>query len=212
MGEGCPRIVTEFIKPLYDQFARGFSGNMADSNTEGQTLTRRKPIYKQVYFWVLVGIVLGVLVGHFFPKTGQALEPIGESFINLILMVIAPIIFCTVVAGMADLKSVGRIGLKALVYFEILSTIALILGLVVINVVRPGTAPTPSRPSSRGTRPVTSSRGRRPTGTTLFSTSSLTASSAPSPTVTSCRCCSSRFWSPSPCSCWGRRGGRSHGR
>jgi aerobic C4-dicarboxylate transport protein len=114
---------------------------MADSNTGEQTPTRRKPIYKQIYLWVLVGIVLGVLVGHFFPKTGQALEPIGESFINLILMVIAPIIFCTVVAGiagMADLKSVGRIGLKALVYFEILSTIALILGLVVINVVRPG--------------------------------------------------------------------------
>jgi len=114
---------------------------MADSNANEQTTTRRKPLYKQIYFWVLVGIVLGILVGHFFPKTGQALEPIGESFINLILMVIAPIIFCTVVAGiagMADLKSVGRIGLKALVYFEILSTIALILGLVVINVVRPG--------------------------------------------------------------------------
>ncbi len=114
---------------------------MADSDTSGQTTTRRKPIYRQIYFWVLVGIVLGILVGHFFPETGQALEPIGESFINLILMVIAPIIFCTVVAGiagMADLKSVGRIGLKALVYFEILSTIALILGLVVINVVRPG--------------------------------------------------------------------------
>jgi aerobic C4-dicarboxylate transport protein len=105
------------------------------------TTTQRKPIYKQIYFWVLVGIVLGILVGHFFPKTGQALEPIGESFVNLITMVIAPIIFCTVVAGiagMADLKSVGRIGLKALIYFEVLTTVALILGLVVINVVQPG--------------------------------------------------------------------------
>jgi aerobic C4-dicarboxylate transport protein len=129
----------------------GFSEKMADSNTNEQTTSRRKPIYKQIYFWVLVGIVLGILVGHFFPKTGQALEPIGESFINLILMVIAPIIFCTVVAGiagMADLKSVGRIGLKALVYFEVLSTIALILGLVVINVVRPGAGANAEPPKS----------------------------------------------------------------
>jgi aerobic C4-dicarboxylate transport protein len=115
---------------------------MATTNEQvNDTTTQRKPIYKQIYFWVLVGIVLGILVGHFFPKTGQALEPIGESFVNLITMVIAPIIFCTVVAGiagMADLKSVGRIGLKALIYFEVLTTVALILGLVVINVVQPG--------------------------------------------------------------------------
>jgi aerobic C4-dicarboxylate transport protein len=111
------------------------------SEQANDTTPRRKPLYKQIYFWVLVGIVLGILVGHFFPKTGQALEPIGESFVNLITMVIAPIIFCTVVAGiagMADLKSVGRIGLKALIYFEVLTTVALILGLVVINVVHPG--------------------------------------------------------------------------
>jgi aerobic C4-dicarboxylate transport protein len=131
----------------------GFSEKMADSNTNQQTTSRRKPLYKQIYFWVLVGIVLGILVGHFFPKTGQALEPIGESFINLILMVIAPIIFCTVVggiAGMADLKSVGRIGLKALIYFEVLSTIALILGLVVINVVRPGAGANAEPPKLSG--------------------------------------------------------------
>jgi aerobic C4-dicarboxylate transport protein len=116
--------------------------DMATTNEQvNDRTTQRKPIYKQIYFWVLVGIVLGILVGHFFPKTGQALEPIGESFINLITMIIAPIIFCTVVAGiagMADLKSVGRIGLKALIYFEVLTTVALILGLVVINVVHPG--------------------------------------------------------------------------
>src|SRR5215218_9958136 len=105
--------------------------DMATTNEQvNDTTTQRKPIYKQIYFWVLVGIVLGILVGHFFPKTGQALEPIGESFVNLITMIIAPIIFCTVVAGiagMADLKSVGRIGLKALIYFEVLTTVALIL-------------------------------------------------------------------------------------
>jgi aerobic C4-dicarboxylate transport protein len=117
------------------------------------TTTQRKPIYKQIYFWVLVGIVLGILVGNFFPKTAQALEPIGESFVNLILMVIAPIIFCTVVAGiagMADLKSVGRIGLKALIYFEVLTTVALILGLVVINVVRPGAGANAEPPKLSG--------------------------------------------------------------
>ncbi len=125
---------------------------MAEATTNERT-TQRKPLYKQIYFWVLVGIVLGILVGHFFPKTGQALEPIGESFINLILMVIAPIIFCTVVAGiagMADLKSVGRIGLKALIYFEILSTVALILGLVIINVVRPGVGANAEPPKLSG--------------------------------------------------------------
>jgi len=117
------------------------------------TTTQRKPIYKQIYFWVLVGIVLGILVGNFFPKTAQALEPIGESFVNLILMVIAPIIFCTVVAGiagMANLKSVGRIGLKALIYFEVLTTVALILGLVVINVVRPGAGANAEPPKLSG--------------------------------------------------------------
>jgi len=110
------------------------------STTEEQT-SRRKPIYRQIYFWVLVGIVLGILVGHFFPAAGVALEPVGTSFVNLIKMVIAPVIFCTVVSGIAGMQSmrrVGRVGVKALVYFEVLSTIALILGLVVINVVRPG--------------------------------------------------------------------------
>src|SRR5215210_7483273 len=110
------------------------------STTEEQT-SRRKPIYRQIYFWVLVGIVLGILVGHFFPAAGVALEPVGTSFVNLIKMVIAPVIFCTVVsgiAGMQSMRSVGRVGVKALVYFEVLTTVALILGLVVINVLRPG--------------------------------------------------------------------------
>src|ERR687885_2446354 len=111
---------------------------MADTN---EVTNRRKPLYKQIYFWVLIGIVLGILVGYFFPATGEALEPVGTSFVNLIKMVIAPVIFCTVVAGIAGMQSmrnVGRVGVKALVYFEILTTVALVLGLVVINVVRPG--------------------------------------------------------------------------
>ena len=120
--------------------ANGQANGQASEQASGRT-RRRKPIYRQIYFWVLVGIVLGIAIGYFFPDFGVALEPIGESFVNLIKMVIAPVIFCTVVAGiagMADLKSVGRIGGKALIYFEVLTTIALILGLLVINVFRPG--------------------------------------------------------------------------
>jgi aerobic C4-dicarboxylate transport protein len=106
-----------------------------------QQPARRKPLYMRIYFWVIVGIVLGILVGHFFPATGRAFEPVGNTFVNLIKMVIAPVIFCTVVsgiAGMESMRSIGRVGVKALVYFEVLTTIALIIGLVVINVVRPG--------------------------------------------------------------------------
>ncbi len=101
----------------------------------------RRPFYRQLYFWVLVAIALGVAVGHFWPSAGQALEPVGKSFVNLIKMVIAPVIFCTVVVGIASmdsLKRVGRVGVKALVYFEVLTTVALILGLAVVNLVRPG--------------------------------------------------------------------------
>src|SRR5215211_4583665 len=97
---------------------------------------RRKPLYKQIYFWVLVGIALGILVGHFFPAMGVALEPVGTSFVNLIKMVIAPLIFFTVVScivGMQSMRSVGSLWLKALVYFEVLTTIALNTSLPDIN-------------------------------------------------------------------------------
>lgn len=98
----------------------------------------RKPLYKQIYFWVLVGVMLGVLVDHFFPETGQALEPGGQAFFNLIKLVVALVIFCTLVAsiaGMQSMRNVGRVGVKAPVYFEVLTTVALILGLIVV---RPG--------------------------------------------------------------------------
>ncbi|WP_313364997.1 dicarboxylate/amino acid:cation symporter, partial [Pseudomonas sp.] len=86
-------------------------------------------------------IAIGILLGHFYPETGVALKPLGDGFVKLIKMVIAPIIFCTVVsgiAGMQSMKSVGKTGGYALLYFEIVSTIALIIGLVVVNVVQPG--------------------------------------------------------------------------
>jgi aerobic C4-dicarboxylate transport protein len=94
-----------------------------------------------LYVQVLLAIVVGALIGHFAPETGVALKPLGDAFIRLIRMLIAPIIFCTVVlgiAGMDNLRHVSRVGLYALGYFEIVTTIALVLGLVIINVLQPG--------------------------------------------------------------------------
>ncbi|MDM9595452.1 dicarboxylate/amino acid:cation symporter [Pseudomonas guariconensis] len=104
-------------------------------------MTTRQPLYKSLYVQVLVAITIGILLGHYYPETGVALKPLGDGFVKLIKMVIAPIIFCTVVsgiAGMQSMKSVGKTGGYALLYFEIVSTIALIIGLVVVNVVQPG--------------------------------------------------------------------------
>src|SRR5215217_2066223 len=101
----------------------------------------RKPLYKSLYLQVIVAIIIGVLLGHFYPATGEAMKPLGDAFIKLIKMMIAPIIFCTVVvgiAGMEDMKKVGKTGGLALLYFEIVSSIALVVGLVVINLVQPG--------------------------------------------------------------------------
>jgi aerobic C4-dicarboxylate transport protein len=108
---------------------------------EELAMTTRQPLYKSLYVQVIVAITIGILLGHFYPETGVALKPLGDGFVKLIKMVIAPIIFCTVVsgiAGMQNMKSVGKTGGYALLYFEIVSTIALIIGLVVVNVVKPG--------------------------------------------------------------------------
>lgn len=107
----------------------------------GFTDVRPKPFYKKLYFWVVVGIVSGVAVGHFFPEFGASLKPLGDAFIKLIKMIIAPVIFCTIVtgiAGMSSLKGVGRVGLKTLIYFEVMTTVALVIGLLVANTLRPG--------------------------------------------------------------------------
>ena len=101
----------------------------------------RKSLFRSLYFQVIVAIILGVLLGHFYPETGAAMKPLGDGFIKLIKMIIAPIIFCTVVvgiAGMEDMKKVGKTGGLALLYFEIVSSIALIVGLIIVNVVQPG--------------------------------------------------------------------------
>jgi aerobic C4-dicarboxylate transport protein len=102
---------------------------------------RGKKIYRHLYFQVLVAIALGVLLGRFYPDTGVEMKPLGDGFIKLIKMVIAPIIFCTVVtgiAGMEDMKKVGRVGVKAVLYFEVVSTLALAIGLLLVSVIRPG--------------------------------------------------------------------------
>ncbi|MBN3261916.1 dicarboxylate/amino acid:cation symporter [Pectobacterium brasiliense] len=98
-------------------------------------------IFKSLYFQVLAAITIGILLGHFYPQLGEQMKPLGDGFVKLIKMIIAPVIFCTVVtgiAGMESMKSVGRTGAAALLYFEVVSTIALIIGLVVVNVVKPG--------------------------------------------------------------------------
>jgi aerobic C4-dicarboxylate transport protein len=100
-----------------------------------------QPLYRSLYFQVLVAIAIGVTLGHFAPELGALMKPLGDGFIKLIKMMIAPIIFCTVVtgiAGMENMKALGKTGVLALLYFEVVSTIALIVGLVIVNVVGPG--------------------------------------------------------------------------
>ena len=101
----------------------------------------KKPFYKILYVQVLIAIALGVALGVFYPGNAVDMKPFGDGFIKLIKMIIAPVIFCTVVsgiAGMESMKKMGRVGGKALLYFEVVSTIALVIGMVVSNVLRPG--------------------------------------------------------------------------
>lgn len=111
---------------------------VTDAHASPATPTRW---YSSLYAQVLLAIAIGVLLGHFLPATATQFKPLGDGFIKLIKMMIAPIIFCTVVtgiAGMENMKAVGKTGALALLYFEIVSTLALIIGLVVVNVVQPG--------------------------------------------------------------------------
>jgi aerobic C4-dicarboxylate transport protein len=110
-------------------------------HTAAAVPTPRKPFYAQLYVQVLTAIALGVALGHFYPEIGASLKPLGDAFIKLVKMIIAPVIFLTVatgIAGMSDLHKVGRVAGKAMLYFLTFSTLALIIGLVVANVVQPG--------------------------------------------------------------------------
>jgi len=105
------------------------------------TQPRRKPVYRYLYFWVLVGIVAGGLTGWLAPSVGQGMEPVADAFISLITMIIGPIVFCIVVGGIATVHGVGQVGrlaLRALAYFEVVTTLAMIVGLVAVNVIKPG--------------------------------------------------------------------------
>ena len=133
------------------------------------TTSLKKPkIYKILYFQVLVAVVLGVLLGNFYPDLGVNMKPFGDAFIKGIKMMIAPIIFCTVVlgiAGMEDMKKVGKTGGLALLYFEVVSTIALIVGLVVVNVLQPGVGMNID-PTSLDTKGIAAYTGPGKIGTT----------------------------------------------
>jgi aerobic C4-dicarboxylate transport protein len=98
-------------------------------------------LFKSLYFQVIIAILIGIILGNFYPSVAVQLKPLGDGFIKLIKMMIAPIIFCTIVtgiAGMQNTKKVGRVGLKAILYFEVVTTLALIIGLTVINILKPG--------------------------------------------------------------------------
>ena len=102
---------------------------------------KARPFYAQLWVQVLIAMGIGILLGHFDPALGAQMQPLGDAFIKAIRMLIAPIIFCTVVHGiarMADMAKVGRVALKALIYFEVLTTIALVIGLVGVNLFKPG--------------------------------------------------------------------------
>src|ERR1044072_1748493 len=100
-----------------------------------------KRLTGHLYFWVLLAILAGGLLGYAQPETGVKLKPLGDGFIALVKMLISPIIFCTVVLGIAgagSMKKVGRVGGKGLLYFEVVSTFALVIGLIVANTIKPG--------------------------------------------------------------------------
>ncbi len=121
--------------------------------------TSHKPWYRVLYIQVLIAMVLGIAVGVAFPDFGKGLKPLGDGFIALVKMLIGPIIFCTIVHGVAsmgDLKRLGKVGLKSLIYFEIVSTLALILGLAVVNGVKPGEGFTPAGQAFSKTEPKAS--------------------------------------------------------
>jgi aerobic C4-dicarboxylate transport protein len=111
------------------------------AKTEAAAPERRLPFYRQLYVQVLAAIALGALLGHFNPELGASLKPLGDAFIKLVKMIIAPVIFLTLatgIAGMRELGEVGRVAAKAFVYFLFFSTLALVLGLIVANIVQPG--------------------------------------------------------------------------
>jgi aerobic C4-dicarboxylate transport protein len=150
-------------------------------------------VLSHLYFQVLLAIVMGGAIGHFYPEIGQSLKPLGDAFIKLVKMVIAPVIFLTVVtgiAGMRDLDKVGRVAIKALLYFLVFSTLALIVGLIVANVVQPG-AGMNIDPATLKTDKIAEYAAKAHDQTIVGFLMNIipTPWSAPSPRARSCRCC-----------------------
>ena len=180
---------------------------MATTATVPAAPVHHRPWYRHLYVQVLCAIALGVLLGYFSPKIGEQMKPLGDAFIKLIKMLIAPIIFCTVVHGIAsmeDMKKVGRVGLKALLYFEVMTTVALVIGLIVVNLWRPGAGMNvdPRLARHQGDRHLHRQGQRADRWSARCCTSSRAPWSAPSPRARSCRCCCSPSCSPSRCTGW----------
>jgi aerobic C4-dicarboxylate transport protein len=118
-----------------------YQGQVAAEATVRPPQQKRARWYRQLWFHVLAAMLLGVVLGHWFPEVGEKMQPFGDAFIKAIRMLIAPIIFCTVIlgiGGMGDMAKVGRVAIKSLVYFEVMTTVALILGLIAVNWMQPG--------------------------------------------------------------------------
>ncbi|MCT8248189.1 dicarboxylate/amino acid:cation symporter [Proteus vulgaris] len=106
-----------------------------------QTSSRKLPFYRVLYIQVIIAIIFGILLGHFYPDVGESFKPLGDGFIKIVKMIIAPVIFLTVVtgiAGMNNMKAVGKVAGKSMIYFLTFSTIALVIGLITANIIRPG--------------------------------------------------------------------------
>ena len=124
---------------------------------------RRQPWYTVLYIQVLIAIAIGIVLGHFWPGLGVQMRPFGDGFVALIRMMIAPVIFCTVVHGIAsmrDMTKVGRVGLKTLVYFEVVSTVALVIGLIVGELAHPGSGFGDFKPSASDTAAIATYAGK----------------------------------------------------
>ena len=158
-------------------------------------------LVKSLYVQVLIGICCGVVLGYLRPEAGAAMRPLGDGFIKLIRMMIAPIIFCTVVVGIAQmgaLKELGRIGLRALIYFEVVSSLALAIGLVVVTVVQPGVGVNADRLTLDAGAVTQYTTAAKSLGASDFILNVIpTLSSTPLPRARSSRCCcwrSSSAW------------------
>lgn len=150
-------------------------------------MTQKTPIYKTLYFQVIVAIVAGILLGHFAPELGAKMKPLGDAFIKLVKMIIAPVIFLTIatgIAGMNDMKSVGRVAGKAMIYFLFFSTLALVVGMIVGNVIQPGAGLQINQEAvAKGTAKVTEYAGKAQDATVVDFFMNIIPSTLVSPLV-----------------------------